>query len=173
MATTDKNSEQKTKDSSEQGKALIKSITAFIKKNIHNDRFHDELLYKYQEPVQGIIDLLKEEQNQEKDTIKALTLLRDFWRLVRIIDRFSNDEPAGDPFFNLVCTYDAMEYIWSRSKKELKEFENHNGTMFYKLFDNEPDDIAFSEYPLAIMAGRVDEGFRIIKEWTKKQKNKK
>lgn len=173
MATTDKNIEQKIKDSSEQGKVLIKSITAFIKKNIHNDRFHDELLAKYQKPVQGIIDLLKEEQNQEKDTIKALTLLRDFWRLERIIDRFSNDDPAGDPFFNLVGSYDALEYIWSRSKKELKEFENHNGTMFYKLFDNEPDDIAFSEYSLAIMAGRVDEGFRIIKEWKKKQKNKK
>lgn len=170
MATTDKNNEQKIKDSSEQGKVLIKSITAFIKKNIHNDRFHDELLEKYQKPVQGIIDLLKEEQNQEQDTIKALTLLRDFWRLDRIIDKFSNDDPAGDPFFNLVCNYDAMEYIWSRSKKEIKEFEIHNGTMFYKLFDNEPDDIAFSEYSLAVMAGRVDEGFNIIRN---KQKNRK
>lgn len=172
MATTDINNEQKAKDSSEQGKVLIKSITAFIKKNIHNDRFYDELLEKYEKPLQEIIDLLKEEQIKEKDSIKALSLLQDFWRLDRVINKYSNDDPIGETIFTLLCSFEGTDLICSFSKKELKEFEMQKGTMFYKLFDNEPDDIAFSEYPIAVMAGRVDESYYIIRE-PKKQKTRK
>ncbi len=170
--TNDK-TEKKIKNSSEQGKVLIKSITAFIKKNIHNERFYDELLDKFEKPFQETIDLLKEEQIKEKDTIKALSLLQDLWRLDRVINKYSNDDPLGETFFTLVCSFEGIDIICSFNKTELKEFEKHNGTMFYKLFDNEPDDIAFSEYRVAVMAGRVDESFRIIKERKKKQKNKK
>lgn len=153
--------------------ALINDIEKFIKAHAKDDSFMNDILVRYEQPVQEMIEQLISENKENKNDFEALLTLQSFWRLGYFIDRYSEKNPITDPFFCLVNCSDGMDYTFSFNKKELKEFEKTVETAFYKLFDNEPDDIPFSEYPLAIMLGRVDEDFNIIKKKAKIKKHPK
>lgn len=143
--------------------SLISYIEQFIDENANNESFLDDLYTRYQKPVQEIIEQALAEQSEKKDNFSALLMLQEFWNLGDSINKHLSDDCDKDPFFVHVGCIDGMSFTYSFSKEELKEYELSCETEFYKIFDDEPDDIEFSEYPLAVMLGRVDDTFNILK----------
>lgn len=143
--------------------ALVNEIERFVEANGRKDSFLDDLFDRYEKPVQKIIEQAIQEQNQKKNNFEALLMLQGFWALTDVINSHLTDEMDKEPFFAHVGCLDGTCFTYSFSKAELKEYELTCETEFYKIFDDEPDDIEFSEYPLAIMLGRIEDTFNIMK----------
>ncbi|EMG2881694.1 hypothetical protein V4100_000982 [Pseudomonas aeruginosa] len=163
IGLTRETAEKRRNRASIKAASLISYIEQFIDENANNESFLDDLYTRYQKPVQEIIEQALTEQAERKDTFDAILMLQGFWSLGDSINKHLSDDSDKDPFFVHVGCIDGMSLTYSFSKKELKEYELSCETEFYKIFDDEPDDIEFSEYPLAVMLGRVEDTFNIIK----------
>lgn len=144
------------------GQDLIQSIERFVKAHAKDESFKTDILERYEKPVQELVEHLISDHKNNKNDREAIKLLQDFWRLAYLTENYPEKDHIEDSFFNLVNCIDGINYTFSFSKEQLKEYELGQETAFYKLFDNEPDDIESSEYPLAIMLERVDIYFNII-----------
>lgn len=132
---------------------LIKTIKGFISENIDKEDFADLMYENFESGINNVMNLVSKIVGHGISTNEALGIHKKFWQLNFL---YANREDVGhEPFFILVGAEEANHFPWTVSKEDLIEFDRKEGTFLYRNFRNESDDLPFSEYPIAVMMGKM------------------
>lgn len=132
---------------------LIVKIKVFIAENLDKEDFADLMLENFEAGINSLMNLVSRYIGNGITTIDALGVHKKFWQLNF---KYAKRKDVGhEPFFILVGADEANHFPWTVSKEDLIEFDRKERTFLYRHFRNESDDLPFSEYPIAVMLGKL------------------
>ncbi len=139
---------------------LVQQIEVFISENVHRDDFGDVMYEEFEVGMTNFMGLVSASIGKRITISEALGIHKGFWQLN---SKYKHHKHVGhEPFFILVGAHDANHFPWTVSKEDLIEFDRKENTFLYRNFRNESDDLPFSEYPIALMLGKIQPDFHCL-----------